>query len=76
MGESTYKNPSSPICVTATSSAANVNTDCEGNAPHNETTIAVNPTNPLNMIGSANDYQLRLSPGGGINATAYSRAHE
>jgi hypothetical protein len=75
VGESAYKNPSSPICATTTSSAANVSTDCEGNAPHNETTIAVNPTNPLNMIGSANDYQLRLSSGGGINETAYSRAH-
>jgi hypothetical protein len=75
VGESTYKNPPSPICATPTSSAANVNTDCEGNAPHNETTIAVNPTNPLNMIGSANDYQLRLSSGGHVNETAYSRAH-
>lgn len=75
VGESAYKNPPSPICATS-SSAANVNTDCEGNNwPHNETTIAVNPTNPLNRIGSANDYQLRLSPGGGINETAYSRAH-
>jgi hypothetical protein len=76
VGESTIRNPSSPICSTATSNAANVNTDCEGdNWPHNETTIAVNPTNPLNMIGSANDYQLRLSPGGGVNETALSRAH-
>jgi hypothetical protein len=75
VGESTYKNPPSPICATATSSAANVNTDCEGNAPHNETTIAVNPTNPLNMIGSANDYQLRLSMGGSINGSFFSRAH-
>jgi hypothetical protein len=75
VGESTYRNPPSPICSTTTSSAANVNTDCEGNAPHNETTIAVNPTNPLNRIGSANDYQLRLSTGGGINETIFSRAH-
>src|SRR5579885_1168505 len=29
-GMSTYKNPPSPICATATSSAPNVNTDCEG----------------------------------------------
>jgi len=27
------------------------------------------------MIGSANDYQLSLSPGGTVNETAYSRAH-
>src|SRR2546427_625026 len=50
-----------PVPIGSTSStAANVNTDGEGGAgraPHNETTIAVNPTNPLNLIGSANDYQ-------------------
>jgi hypothetical protein len=73
-GESTYKNAPSPICTTS-SAAANVNTDCEGIAPHNETSIAVNPTNPLNMIGSANDYQLRVSSGGTINETIFSRAH-
>jgi hypothetical protein len=74
-GESTYKNPSSPICSNPTSTDPNVNTDCEGNAPHNETSIAINPTNPDNMIGSANDYQLRVSSGGTINETAFSRAH-
>jgi hypothetical protein len=75
VGMSAYKNPSSPICDTS-SSDANVNTDCEGdNWPHNETSIAVNPTNPLNIIGSANDYQLRLSTGGGVNETTFSRAH-
>lgn len=70
-----YRSPSSPICSLPTSSAANVNTDCEGNAPHNETSIAVNPTNPLNRVGSANDYQLFLSSGGYVVETAYSRAH-
>lgn len=70
-----YRNPSSPICSTPTSSAANVNTDCEGNAPHNETSIAVNPIDPLNMVGSANDYQLSLTPGGYAQETVYSRAH-
>jgi len=74
-GMSTYKNPPSPICATATSSAPNVNTDCEGNAPHNETSIAVNPTNPLNLLASANDYQLRLSSGGQTAETVFSRAH-
>ena len=73
-GEAQYKNPSSPICSTA-STDPNVNTDCEGNAPHNETSIAINPTNPQNMIGSANDYQLKLSAGGTVNETTYSRAH-
>ena len=72
VGMSAYKNPSSPICT----SSDGLNTDCEGdNWPHNETSIAVNPTNPDNMIGSANDYQLRLSKGGGINETTFSRAH-
>src|SRR5437870_2866469 len=33
------RNPPSPVCSTATSSAANVNTDCEPNV-HNETSIA------------------------------------
>lgn len=71
-GAAQYKNPSSPICSTATSSAANVATDCEGIAPHNETSIAINPTNSANMIGSANDYQLA---NGGSNETIFSRAH-
>jgi hypothetical protein len=73
-GMSTYKNPPSPICATA-SSDPNANTDCEGNAPHNETSIAINPTNPLNMIASANDYQLRLTSGNTTQETIYSRAH-
>src|SRR2546423_12707680 len=51
-----------PICSTTTSAAANVNTDCEHNTPHNETSIAVNPTNTSNIIGGANDYQLGLNP--------------
>src|SRR4051812_23354787 len=38
------------ICTTGTSNAANVNTDCAPTpGPHNETSIAVNPTNPLNI---------------------------
>jgi len=73
-GVSSFKNVSGLLCTTTTSSAANVNTDCEGR-PHNETAIAVNPTNPLNMVSAANDYQLRLAPGGYIYETAYTRAH-
>ncbi len=75
ISEATYKNPPSPICSTSTSSAANVDTDCEGTAPHNETSIAIDPTNPLHRLGSANDYQLFLSSGGQINETIFSRAH-
>jgi hypothetical protein len=70
-----FKNPPSPICTAPTSSAANVNTDCELTAPHNETTLAVNPTNPLNIIASANDYQLITSSGGTLKETIFSRAH-
>lgn len=70
-----YRNPPSPICTTPTASAANVNTDCEGLAPHNETTIAVDPTNRLHQIAAANDYQLSISPGGTVYETLLTRAH-
>src|SRR5207244_2519875 len=71
-----FRHPPSPICSTTTSSAANVDTDCEAVGPHNETSIAVNPTNALNLIGSANDYQLLLTSGGSFYyETTYSRAH-
>jgi hypothetical protein len=64
------------ICTTATSTAANVNTDCDPAAgPHNETSIAVNPTNHNNIIGGANDYQLGLNPGGHVTESIHSRAH-
>ena len=64
-----------PICSTTTSNAANVNTSCELNTPHNETSIAVNPTNPNNIIGGANDYQLAINKGGHVAETLLSRAH-
>jgi BNR/Asp-box repeat protein len=63
------------ICTTPTQTGANVNTDCEGTNPHNETSIAVNPTNPLNILGGANDYQLAVNPGGHVGETVLSRAH-
>lgn len=65
------------ICTTATQTTANVNTDCETATvgPHNETSIAVNPTNTSNMIGGANDYQLALDPGGHLTESVLSRAH-
>ena len=65
------------FCTTATSSAANVNTDCAQNSvgPHNETSIAVNPANPMNMIGGANDYQLTLNADGKLGESILSQAH-
>jgi hypothetical protein len=68
------------ICTTATQPGPNMNTDCEGASgqgigPHNETSIAVNPTNTANMIGGLNDYQLGLNPGGHVTETIRSRAH-
>ncbi len=74
-GAAAYRNPSSPICSVTNSSDDNALTDCEGTAPHNETTIAVNPTDSSNMIGGANDYQLATSSGGTVNETAFARAH-
>jgi hypothetical protein len=63
------------ICTTPTQNSANVNTDCEGVSPHNETSIAVNPTNTQNILGGANDYQLGINPGGHVGETILSRAH-
>jgi hypothetical protein len=64
------------ICTTPTQTGANVNTDCETTAgPHNETTIAINPTNEQNLLGGANDYQLGLNRGGHVSETVLSRAH-
>ena len=65
------------ICTTS-SNAANVNTDCSDNGtvgPHNETSIAVNPTNPSNLIGGVNDYQLTLNADGHTSESIHSRAH-
>jgi hypothetical protein len=73
MGVSPYRNPTNPICAIS-SSSPNANTDCEGSNPHNETSIAVNPTNPLNIIGGSNDYQ-EIDSGIYDYITAYSRAH-
>src|SRR5262249_9218126 len=66
-----FVNPPSPIGTTS-STEANINTDVETTV-HNETTIAVNPTNPLNMVGTANDFQVFLPEGGFFYATQFSR---
>src|SRR5437016_5089459 len=61
---------------TVSSSAGNVNTDTEA-APggHAETSLAVNPLNPRNLIGVASDEQYGFAPDGSITFTAYVRAH-
>ena len=64
------------ICTTPTQTGANVNTDCDATAgPHNETSIAVNPTNAQNLLGGANDYQLAINSGGHVTESVLSRAH-
>ena len=65
------------ICTTGPQAGPNFNTDCEttSTGPHNETSIAVNPTNVANMIGGANDYQLAVNPGGHVSESVLSRAH-
>jgi hypothetical protein len=74
-GSAPAAKPGTPICSTPTQATPNVNTDCEGVNPHNETSIAVNPTNSQNLIGGANDYQLGLNPGGHVSESVLSRAH-
>ncbi|MDH2444590.1 sialidase family protein [Amnibacterium sp. CER49] len=75
LGQGAATKPGVPICTTSGSPTANVNTDCDGQNPHNETAIAVNPTNANNLIGGANDYQLRSNPGGHVAESVLSRAH-
>lgn len=65
------------LCHTATSSDANVNTDCAdpaGIGPHNETSIAVDPNDANHIVGGANDYQLSFN-GSHLDETIHSRAH-
>jgi hypothetical protein len=67
--------PGEPLCTTAPQVGGNANTDCGPVGPHNETSIAVNPTDPANLIGGANDYQLGINPGGHVTESILSRAH-
>jgi hypothetical protein len=52
----------------------NVNTDTEG-VFHAETTLAVNTTDPRNMIGSAADTQVTFDAQGQIHVTTFAHAH-
>ncbi len=63
------------ICTTA-SQTGNATTDCEttSTGPHNETSIALNPTNPLNMIAVRTIISLR-STRAGTSPRPSSRAH-
>ena len=72
------------ICTTPPTSDTNVNTDCETHyhfefgdvdLPAEETTIAVDPTDPSNMIGSAKDKQFKLTKKGKPAETELARAH-
>ena len=79
-GQSPSVKTGTAICTTGPQTGPNYNTDCEGQTatyggPHNETSIAVNPTDANNMIGGANDYQLALNPAGQVSETVLSRAH-
>lgn len=74
-GSGSSFHPGDRICSTSSQSAANVDTDCEKLGPANETSIAVNPTNALNLLGGSNEYQLGLNPGGHVTETLLSRAH-
>ena len=67
--------PGDAICTTLVQTTANVDTGCEKLGPTNETSIAVNPTNEMNMIGGGNDYQLAINSGGHVTESILSRAH-
>jgi hypothetical protein len=49
---------------------AGSNTACV--APQNETTVAVNPIDPRNVVAGANDYRLCCSPGGRNDTTGWA----
>jgi len=55
-----------PTCTTARSGAANVDTLCDHSGSNFETTIAVNPTNPRNIVGAA--IEIVRPPGGGFGS--------
>ena len=56
-GVQDQKTPSKLECRAFGDPSANVNLDCDGITPNNEPQIAVDPTNPLHMVASSNDYE-------------------
>jgi hypothetical protein len=71
---SQYKNAKGAICTQTAAFGSVHRTDCEGNAPDNETSIAVNPTDTTNLIAAGNDYQLKASSGGTVSGYIFTRA--
>ncbi len=62
----------SRLCTSAPSLDRNVLVGCDQlDAPHNETAVAANPLNPLNLVVGANDYQEPSA----TTRTLLSRAH-
>jgi len=57
---------SAPACTTTRSTAANVNTICNTRGANFETAIAVNPTNPMNLVGAS--IEIFRPPGGGFGS--------
>ena len=74
-GSAPFAKTGTAICTTQTSYAANVNTDCGPVAPHQETSIAVDPRDPNHLIGAAYDTQVAVNPALQVSYTHLSRAH-
>ena len=75
-GMGQYINPPNPICTQTWHQGNVYRTDCEGNAPDNETSIAIDPTDPSRILTAANDYQIAEIPGGGFGGNSlYTRSH-
>ena len=72
-GVSVYRNAPNPICTQTQADGAVHRTDCEGNAPDNETSIAVDPSNPSILLAAGNDYQLAITSGGQVKGFSFTR---
>ncbi len=72
-GLSVYKNAPATICTQTQADGTVHRTDCEGNAPDNETSIATDPSNPSVLLAGGNDYQLAVTAGGAFKGLAFTR---